>query len=42
MLEDLIIVAVNQANKEMRTKSDEEMAKVTGGVGGMGMPGMPF
>lgn len=42
MLEDLIIAAVNNAMKEMRIKSEEAMAKVTGGLGGMGLPGMPF
>ena len=42
MLEDLVISAVNNAGKEMRAKSEEAMAKVTGGMGGMGMPGMPF
>ena len=42
MLEDLVVVAVNQAIKEMRARSEEAMAKVTGGLGGMGMPGMPF
>ncbi len=41
-LEDLIIVAVNQAIEEVRTKSEEFMANVTGGLSGMGMPGMPF
>jgi len=39
-LEDLVIVAVNNAIKEMRTQSEERMAKVTGGLGGI--PGMPF
>jgi len=39
-LEDLILVAVNQAIEEVRTKSTELMAAVTGGLGGM--PGMPF
>jgi len=42
MLEDLVIAAVNNAVKEMRVKSEEAMAKVTGGMSGMGIPGMPF
>lgn len=41
-LEDLVIAAVNQAIKEMRARSDDEMSKITGGLGGMGMPGLPF
>lgn len=41
-LEDLVMVAINQALKEFRAKSDERLASVTGGLGGMGMPGMPF
>jgi len=41
-LEDLIIVAVNQALREMKAKSDERMASITGTMGGMGMPGLPF
>jgi len=44
-LEDLVIVAVNKAIEEVRAKSDEQMAELTGGMGamsGMGMPKMPF
>jgi nucleoid-associated protein EbfC len=37
MLEDLVQAAVNNAYKEMKKISDEEMAKVTGG---MNLPGM--
>jgi hypothetical protein len=37
MLEDLVQAAVNNALKEMKRISDEEMAKVTGG---MNIPGM--
>ncbi len=37
MLEDLVQAAVNNALKEMKKISDDEMAKVTGG---MNLPGM--
>lgn len=44
MLEDLILAAVNQALQNGRTKAEEEMAKVTGGMspdmlGGLKLPG---
>ncbi|MBN2000881.1 YbaB/EbfC family nucleoid-associated protein [candidate division KSB1 bacterium] len=43
MLEDLVLAAINQALENARSKSDEEMGKVTGGMlpglGGMGLPG---
>ena len=39
-LEDLILVAVNSALTDVRTKSEERMAQATGGMGGL--PGMPF
>ena len=39
-LEDLILVAVNQAIEEVRSKSEEMMGPVTGSMGGM--PGLPF
>lgn len=44
ILEDLIVVAVNSAIKEVSKLSEERMSQVTGGLGGMmgGMPGMPF
>lgn len=37
MLEDLVVAAVNNALKEMKRISDEEMSKVTGGIN---LPGM--
>lgn len=41
MLEDLIIAAVNQAMKKAEEMSEEEMNKITGGLGGMpGLGGM--
>lgn len=39
-LQDIITAAVNEAIKKVNTTSDEEMAKITGPLGGMGM-GMP-
>lgn len=39
-LEDLIVVAVNNALAEIKKQSDELLSQVTGGMGGM--PGMPF
>lgn len=41
-LEDLVISAVNGAVSEARQLADERMGQVTGGLGGMGLPGMPF
>ena len=42
MLQDLVVAAVNQALDEATTISATEMAKVTGGLGGMmgALPGM--
>ncbi len=42
MLQDLVVAAVNQALDEATAISATEMAKVTGGLGGMmgGLPGM--
>ena len=37
-LEDLIVAAVNEAIKKVDSVSEEEMSKVTGGLGGM--PGL--
>ena len=43
MLEDLILVAVNDALKKVDDASAEAMAKFSGGMGmGMGMGGFPF
>ena len=38
MLEDMILVALNDARKKAEDVTEKEMAKVTGGLGGM--PGM--
>ncbi|MBQ8404189.1 MAG: YbaB/EbfC family nucleoid-associated protein [Clostridia bacterium] len=40
-LSDIIIAAVNEGISKVEKVSEQEMAKVTGGMG-MGMPGMPF
>lgn len=39
MLQDLIIAAVNQASEKIRQLTQEEMSKLTGGLGIPGMPG---
>ena len=40
MLEDLIMAAANQALRQMEEETAATMAKLTGGMGGLG--GMPF
>ena len=40
MLEDLIMAAVNEALRAQEEDSTEKMAKITGGMGGLG--GLPF
>ena len=39
-LEDLIVAAVNEAVKKVETTSAEEMEKITGGLGNLGIPGL--
>ncbi len=41
MLEDLIMAATNEALRTMETEAGAAMAKITGGIGGMG-GGFPF
>ena len=41
MLEDLIMAATNEAFRQMEEESNSAMAKLTGGLGGMG-GGFPF
>lgn len=41
MLEDLIVAATNEALRKMEEISQAEMAKITGGLGGLG-GGFPF
>ncbi len=40
MLEDLIMAAANQALRQMEEETTAAMARLTGGMGGLG--GMPF
>jgi len=40
MLQDLIVAAVNQGVRQAREMSQEEMAKLTGGIGVPGIPGL--
>ena len=44
MLEDLIAAAINDANRKVETRSEEQMGKVTGGMQIPGLAGMklPF
>ncbi len=39
-LEDLVMAAINSALQQAKTKSEEMMGQVAGGMGGL--PGMPF
>ena len=39
-LEDLIAAALNDANNQIETYVTTEMNKITGPLGGMGLPGM--
>lgn len=41
MLEDLIMAATNEAYRKMDDTTQSEMAKITGGLGGLG-GGFPF
>ena len=41
MLEDLIVAATNEALRKMEKLSQQSMAKITGGLGGLG-GGFPF
>ena len=40
MLQDLVMAAVNEAMRQMEELVDSEMNKITGGFGGMGIPGL--
>jgi DNA-binding YbaB/EbfC family protein len=40
MLEDLVIAAINGALASAEEKTSAEMEKITGGLSGMGIPGM--
>lgn len=39
MLQDLVIAAVNEAMRQIAELEETEMGKITGGLGGFGMPG---
>ncbi len=39
-LSDVIIAAVNEAIKQVEADATEQMGKITGGLGNMGLPGM--
>lgn len=40
-LSDILVAAVNEAIKRVESTNNEEMSKITGGMGmGMGMPGL--
>lgn len=39
-LSDVLTAAINEAIKKVDKTTDEEMGKITGGMGGMGLPGM--
>ena len=39
-LSDIMVAAVNEAIKKVNADSDAEMQKLTGGMGGFGMPGL--
>ena len=40
MLQDLVMAAVNEAVRQMEELIDSEMNKITGGLNGMGFPGL--
>lgn len=40
MLEDLVAAAVNEAIRLVEDDAAEEMGKITGGLGGLGIPGL--
>jgi len=40
MLQDLILVAINGAIEESRELANQRMDGLTGGLGGLGIPGL--
>ena len=40
MLQDLVTAAVNEAMRQMDELAEQEMSKITGGLGSMGIPGL--
>ena len=39
MLQDLVMAAVNEAIRQITELEESEMSKITGGLGGLGIPG---
>ena len=42
VLQDMIIAAVNEGVRGVAEIANKQMGAITGGMGGMGLPGMPF
>ena len=42
VLQDMIIAAVNEGVRGVAEIANKQMGAITGGMGGMGIPGMPF
>jgi DNA-binding YbaB/EbfC family protein len=40
MLEDLVLAAVNEARSKAQALMKERIQKITGGLGGLGLPGL--
>jgi nucleoid-associated protein EbfC len=40
MLQDLVLAAVNDAMEKARQMAQKDLSAVTGGLGGLGLPGM--
>ena len=40
MLEDLLIASLNEAIRKANDTMEREMGSVTGGLGGLGIPGL--
>jgi hypothetical protein len=40
MLEDLVLAAVNEARARAQSLMKERLQKITGGLGGLGLPGL--
>jgi nucleoid-associated protein EbfC len=40
MLQDLLIAAINEGMRQVDTIVEQEMSKITGGLGGLGIPGL--
>lgn len=42
MLQDMIVAAVNEAVRGVGEVANKQMSAITGGMGGLNIPGMPF